>query len=267
MFEDVYENESDIPSAVRHLFHSVDGKFKLLTIAEIKTVADVSKLQDSLRKEREDHKATKTNLSAFNGLDSAETLKKLDRYDELEALNNGKADDEKIAELVEKRLTAKTAPLNREIDTLKKAAVENENAITGYKEKDTRRFIHDDLRKAATDSKIRDTAVQDVLIIGERMLEINENGDVVTRDNVGVTPGISAAVWLTECRESRQHWWPESKGGGSRSGGGGDSSNNPFTSKNWNMTEQMQAVKDDPDKAAQLAKSAGTTVGGLRPSA
>jgi hypothetical protein len=40
---------------------------------------------------------------------------------------------------------------------------------------------------------------------------------------------------------------------------------NPWTADNWNMTEQGKIYTSDPSRAEQLAKAAGTTVGGPRP--
>ncbi|QFR59625.1 hypothetical protein P6F33_gp24 [Pseudomonas phage Quinobequin-P09] len=98
------------------------------------------------------------------------------------------------------------------------------------------------------------------------MLEVNEEGKVVTRDGVGVTPGIDATVWLTEMQSKKTHWWGPSQGGGAggnRSGSGGGA--NPWSADGWNMTEQGRILKENRSRAEQMAKSAGTTIGGPRP--
>ena len=64
--------------------------------------------------------------------------------------------------------------------------------------------------------------------------EIQDKGLIaprITRDNVGVTPGIDPAVWLSEIQAKRPHWWGEMVGTG----------------------------------AEQMAKSAGTFIGGGKP--
>lgn len=105
-------------------------------------------------------------------------------------------------------------------------------------------------------------------MLAERVFEVDDEGNVTTKDGVGVTPGIAADVWLTEMQDKRPHWWPQSQGGGAGgSGGGGAGGKNPFSAEGWNLTEQGRLVRENPEKADQMAKAAGTTVGGGRPAA
>jgi hypothetical protein len=265
MFEEEYDDYDSIPAAVKHLYKEVDGKYVLIKAGEIKTAQDVTNVQEGLRKEREDHKETKRKLAKFNNLDPDEVLEKLDRIEELEAAASGSMDEEKINKIVESRIKSKTAPLERELNQVKVERDELKGQVTDFQVKDVRRTIRDDVRKAATTAKVRDTALEDVLLISENLFERDEAGKVVTKDGVGVTPGISAEVWLTEAKNTRPHWWPESQGTGARGGDGGAGGSNPFTNENWNLTEQGRIQRENPDKAAQLAKAAGTSVGGGRP--
>ena len=268
-FELKYDKLEDVPTEVLYLYVEDDsGAYVLLKSSSIKTTKDVDVVRESLRKEREDHKSTKQNLAKFGTLNAEETLVRLDRIDELEALNDGKATDEKISELVEKRLLGKTAPLQREIDNLKATAIESSATITNYETKDTQRTIHDHIRKASAKSKIRESAVQDVMVIGEQLFEVEDGtNNIVTKDNVGVTPGLNVDDWLTECQETRQHWWPDSQGGGATGGAGTGMIVNPFSHKDWSMSKQAELYKSDSAKAAKMAEIAGTTVGGQRPAA
>jgi hypothetical protein len=266
MFEEEYDNYDSIPSAVRHLYRQVGEKWCIISAGEIKTSEDVTRVQEGLRKEREDHKATKRKLAQFNDMDPDEVLEKLDRIEELEAAAAGKIDESKINEMVETRIKSKTAPLERHIQKLTQEKGELESQVGEFQGKERRRTIHDHIRKAATAAKIRDTAVDDALLVGENVFEVDESGRVVTKDGVGVTPGVEAAVWLTEVRQTRPHWWPESHGVGARGGDGGNGSGaNPFTKENWNLTEQGRLIKQDRARAEQMAKSAGTNIGGPRP--
>lgn len=265
MFEEEYNSYDEIPDAVKHLYTEKDGKYVLLARGEVKSVEDVNRLQDSLRKEREDHKSTKRKWAPLNDHDPEEILKNLDRIEELESASGGNIDESKIDELVEKRLKTRVAPLERQVKTLE----EERNTLTQerdqFKQKDERRDIHDHIRKAAVKANLRETAIEDALIIGERIFERDENGNVVSKDGVGVTPGVDPTVWLSDVKETRPHWWPESSGSGARGGDGGSGGSNPFTAENWNLTEQGRLVKENPQRAEQMAKSAGTTVGGGKP--
>lgn len=266
MFEDEYDDYESIPAQVKHLFKEDGGKWVLIQSGEMKTVEDVSRVQEGLRKEREDHKATKAKLNQFNGLDADEVHEKLDRIEELEAAAAGKIDENKINDMVEARLRAKTAPLERQINTLKGENSELQGDVESYKAREKRRTIHDHIRSAAATAKIRDTAMDDALLVGEHVFDVDESGNVVTKDNVGVTPGIEPSVWLTEVKKTRPHWWPESKGAGANGGDGGAGGiNNPFSHEHWSMTEQGKLLREDRSKAEQLARAAGTTIGGPKP--
>lgn len=260
-----YATEDEIPTAYRDLFTEQSGKFILTGVQGIKTQADVDRLQDSLRKEREDHKKTKSLLSGFEGLDADEIRAKLDRFAELEAAAGGKLDEAKINEMVEARLNSRTAPLQREITKLKETLGERETVVAELTTREKTRKIHDHIRQAASKAKLRDSAIEDALLIGERVMDIDESGNVVTREGVGATPGINAEVWLTEQQNIRPHWWPDSVSPGAKGGGGALSGKNPFSAEHWNMTEQGRLVTENRTKAEQMAASAGTTIGGPRP--
>lgn len=267
MFEEEYDSLETVPDAVKHLFVMSGDKAVLLSSSQLRTEDDIERVQEGLRKERQDHKGTKVKLSAFKGLDATDIHDKLDRFDELEIASKGKLDDNQINDMVESRIKSRVAPLERQINQLTDQKGELEGEIVTYKGKDKKRAIHDHIRTASVKAKVRDTALEDVLIIGERIFEVEEGtGRVVTKDNVGITPGIDATVWLSEVKENRPHWWPESKGAGLKGGPGGRTmANNPFSKEHWNMTEQGKLVKEDRARADQFAKSAGTTVGGPKP--
>jgi hypothetical protein len=83
-----------------------------------------------------------------------------------------------------------------------------------------------------------------------------------------VIAGIEPEAWLTDLQTKRAHWWGPSSGGGAGGNRGGvDTSNNPFSHEHWNMTEQGKLVRENRAKAEQLAKLAGTTIGGQKPAA
>ena len=274
----LYENQKDIPEAFAELFTEKNGKWELTEIEGIKTSADTDRLSVSLTKERAEHKKTKDKLSAFGELDPTQAQKDSDEITELKtkletaeaAAGDGKPDEAVIDKLVEARVATVIRPLQRDLDKANKLNEDQGNAITAFELKDTNRTITDHVRKAAGESKLIGTAMEDALMLAERVFEVNEEGIVLTRDNVGVTPGIDATVWFTEMQDKRPHWWPSSQGGGAGGGGGGGAgggADNPFSFKGWNMTKQGEALTADPERAARLAQSAGTTVGGPKPAA
>ena len=266
MYEEQYDQSDAIPDAVKHLYKEQDGKFLIIGPAEIKTNDDVLRVQEALRKEREDHKKAKKQLVQFKDLDPDDVYAKLDRIKELEAAADGKIDEGKISEMVETRIKTKTAPLERQISSLTSERDDALIAVREFEAEDMRRKIHDQIRKAAAAANIRDTAMDDATIIGEKIFDVDEDGRVLTKDGVGVTPGVEPSVWFTEIKANRPHWWAESQGAGARGSDGRMSSgNNPFTAESWNLTEQGKILTADRTKAEQLAKAAGTTIGGGKP--
>lgn len=274
----VHEKQEDIPEQFRELYTEKNGKWELTGIEGVKTPADIDRLTVSLTKERDEHKKTKDKLGKFGELDPEKAQKDADQIAELTtkleaaeaAAGDGKVDEAQIEKLVEARVATIVKPIQRDLDKANKLVTEQGDSITAHELKDTNRAITDSVRSAAVESKIVPGALDDALMLAERVFEVGEDGGILTKDNVGVTPGIDPTVWFTEMQDKRAHWWPTSQGGGaggSGPGGGGGLADNPFSHKGWNMTKQGEAVRTDPEKAGRLAASAGTTVGGPKPAA
>lgn len=274
-YKTIYDNADDIPESIedfRGLFTEKNGKMELTGIGGVQTPANVSRLETSLKKEREDHKATKATLAVWGDLTHDDVVAKLDRIPELEAAAGDKLDDAKIEEIVNRRvegvIRSKLSPLERENKKLTKENGELSESNAGFVASDTKRKVHDSMRKARKSLKVLDEAEDDVLNYSG-LFEITEDGGVVTRDGVGVAPGMDPTAWLSEVQGSKPHWWPASQGGGaggSNRGGGAFGGKNPFTAENWSMTEQAQIVtKDGMEKAEKLAAAAGIKVGDLKP--
>lgn len=268
----VFDSQDEIPSQVnvRDLYTERNGKWELTGIPGIQTDANVARIEEVMRKEKNDHRQTREKLKAWDGLDYEDVRAKLDEYDELKIKANsaGKLNQEQIDQLVETRLKTKMSPIeraNKELTEKLQAATEQ---ITTYQARETQRVIHDDVRKALIAAKVIDVAHEDALMLADRVFEVGEDGKVRTKDQVGVTPGVAPDVWLTEMQSKRPHWWPESQGGGAKGGkGGGGFPQNPWSSQHWNLTEQGRMVKENPARAEQMAKAAGSYVGAYAPTA
>lgn len=265
MFEEKYATLEEIPEAVKHLYREVSGEYVLIKASEVKTVDDINRLQESLRKERSDHKETKQKLNAFNGLEPDEVHEKLDRIDELEAAAGDKLDDNKINEMVETRIRSRLAPVERKLNAVTQERDDLSEQVNTFQKKDRTRIIHDYIRKAATATNMQATAIEDALLLGDTVFELDESGKPVTIERDGITPGVGPDVWLSEIKSVRPHWWPESKGVGAKGGSGGPSGNNPWSKEGWNLTEQGRMYKEDKVKAEQMARAAGTTIASGRP--
>lgn len=271
-----YENKEALPEAFRRdaVFNELftvedDGKVVLSGVTGMKTQRDVDTVKEALRKERKDHGKTKDALRAWGSLNAEETLTQLDRVKELEAAAGGKLDDEKLNELVERRLAQKTGPLERQIKELIEAGTTLEKENAALKSSIESRNLNDSVRSVALESKSHSTAIPDIEMAASVMLEKNDEGRWVTKSDIdGLTPGLDVKGWMKEMIKIRPHWWPESHGGGGRGGGGGNSfsGNNPFSREHWNLTEQGKIMNEQGREVAdRMAKAAGTKVGGVRP--
>lgn len=274
--KDIHDKVDEIPEEFRSLYTEKGGKWELTGISGVKTSADVARLQEGLTKERNEHKATKDKLAAWGDLKPEEVTAKLDLIPELEAAAKGKLDDAKVEEIVARRvegtIKSKLAPVERENARLKAEAAEAKALAELLQGEKKQRKVHDSVRAALVASKAIPEAHEDALLLADRVFEVAEDGRTVTRDNVGVTPGLEPSAWIAEMQEKRPHWWPGSSGGGAggsgRGGGGGAGAGNPWSAAGWNMTAQGAYLRTNGRAAAeQMAKAAGTTIGGPRPAA
>jgi hypothetical protein len=264
-----YDKKEDIPAEFLSLYTEKDDIWELTGVEGIKTQADVDRLSAALKKERNDHKAIKDKVKQLGDRTIEQVIEQLDRIPELEAqIEASDMDPKKIDALVEARIKARLAPVERERDTLKTKVGELEGEVKISKADKRTRTIHDAIREASVKAKLLPEALEDALLLSDRIFDIDEAGKVVVKDEVGFTPGVDAVVWFTDMQKKRPHWWGPSGGGGAGGNRGGNGiAKNPWSSTDWNMTEQGQIYNEDPARAAQLAQVAGTTVGGRRPEA
>lgn len=255
-----YGKEEDVPEAHKDLYTEKDGKW-ILTGVTGGGKENFDRLNEGLRKERNDHKATKSRFAKLEGKDIDQLLERDSEYDELKlrAENNNGLDETKLEQMVGIRLKAKTAPLERENADLKTKLATSETEVQTLRSNESSRKIKDQIRQAATKLKVTDTALEDIEILGSRLFEIDDSGAVIAKDNVGVTPGIDPEMWLADQRERKPHWFPGNVGGGSGGGRGGQGAGgaNPWSADGWNLTEQGRILKADRSKAERMAAMHG----------
>ncbi len=260
-----------LSAEIAALYTEKNGKYELTGIKGVKTPADIERLQSSLGRERDEHKATKEKYKQWDGFEYDDVVSKLDKYPELEAAAGGKLDEAAIEDLVSKRvdgtLKSRMAPVERQLADAQKAneTLAQENAA--LKTEKTNRIIGDQVRQQLVETKAIPHAHEDAMFLAERVFEVTEDGQVLTKDGVGVTPGSSVKDWIMEMQPKRPHWWPESNGGGASGGSSGQGgAANPWKADNWNVTEQGKYLRaHGVDRATAAAKAAGTTLGGLKP--
>jgi hypothetical protein len=276
-----YTSLEDIPENFRDLFEprgesekgAGDGFYVLTNIEGIDTEGNVVRLESALAKSKKENKLLKERLESAGGGKTPDEIHALeDKVQELEAqlATAGKPDEEKINNLVEARVKTRVGPVERELKTTREALEKEQSKSQELSQTITRATISDAARKAATKANIVPHALDDFLMRAERVFEIVDldgKQKIVTRDQVGVTPGLDPEGYLSEIGPSVPHWFQASQGAGSRGGvGAGMNGSNPWAENSWNMTEQGNVIKSHGiEKAEKLAKDAGSFIGATGP--
>lgn len=266
------DNLDDLPEtvAITDLYKETDdGTFELaMPIRGVKPEADFERINEALRKERNDHKAIKTRYASLADKDVNEVLAQLDEIDEMRAKleASGDVSEEKIEALVEKRLARIKAPLERD---LAKLTTERDEALEAQKK------LSSDLDDLVISQTLTELAIKncnqavqkDVVEIGRLHLTRDpETGEVVTKDE---SP-LPAAEWLKAQLDERSHWNKDTGGGNNGRGntGGGKKTKNPFTPDNYDFNSRRWLPGALAAQDAYLAehgrdawRSAATTAG------
>lgn len=261
----VEDNLDGVEEHFHSLYTEKDGKFHLTGIDGMKTDADINRLSTALTKERNDHKAVKEKYAPLAAFEPSEILEKLDRIPELEAAAAGKLDDTQINAIVETRVKAKIAPLERDLKAAQDKALGLESMVTAFSQKEKTSKIHKEVREAAIKAGVRPDAIDVVITLAEPLFDLDEDGQILSKENSGITQGIAPTVWLSDLQSSKAFLWGESSGGGATGGANVGGANNPWSAKHWNKTEQGKIYAANKQKAEQYAKAAGVDVFANKP--
>jgi hypothetical protein len=275
----IYEKQEEIPEGFGELYAEKNGKFELNAIEGVKTQADIDRVNEALKKERGDHKIVREKLQAFGEVDPAtlpvlqeELAEAKARLDNLTA--EGKLDETKVQAQIDAAVNRAVGPVTRDKDSLarqleasKKIVADKEAEIASVKQEQQQERVRNTLRDAIIAAKVVPTAIDDAVLVGERMFELVD-GKLVTKNENGLTPGLNPKEWAKDMEEKRPHWFPTSVGGGAQGGKGGGTNvkDNPWSAAGWNLTRQGQVVKDIGEaKAAEMAARVGSSLGATKP--
>ncbi|MCH7911062.1 MAG: hypothetical protein IIB38_15795 [Candidatus Hydrogenedentes bacterium] len=217
---------------------------------------DVAALRDCVEERSVDLSESRERLTAAN-----EEIEHLKAESALLAKTSQEKDSQPLEDTHAEAREAREEAAEKERDEWKDKSQKQEKSILT-------RDRNDAVRTIATEMKVHATAMPDIEAASSNYLERTEEGAfIVKADIAGLTPGLDIKGFLKEMQKTRPHWWPTSEGGGA-SGGTGiiDGVDNPWKTETWNMTQQGKVLKEQGiDMATRMAKSAGTTVGGLKP--
>lgn len=137
--------------------------------------------------------------------------------------------DGKVDEVIEKKLSTVKSEFKQREDELTAKLREFESTATLYKRQFETKIIEDELRAAAIKEGVLVTALPDVLMRGNMVFTLGEDGTLEARDKNGnlqknkdgivITPGN----WIAGLKEQAPHYWPSSVGGDLHGGGGNNS--------------------------------------------
>lgn len=265
-----YATEGDIPAEVKALYAEQDGVFVLqATIEGMRTQEDVNRVQNALRSEREAHQALKDRFGQLPAELDVETLQAdLDELAELRASKDakgGKLSEEQIEEIVGRRLARQLGPVERERDQLRTQLSEVEGERDQLRGTIQTGNLHSRLREEAIKAKVADTAIEDVLVFGERVFQFDEDGALVPKEGSKLAAGTTPSEWIESLRETKPHLFPLSSGSGARGSGGGAGGRNPWSKDHWNLTEQGKYIQSKGEEAAKrMAESVGSFIGATK---
>lgn len=265
-----YDKKEDIPEAFVDLFKEKGEKW-CIEIEGVQTDANVQRLEFSLKKERDENAKLREEAKAHGKTpDEVQAI-----IEELEAANatiasgGDKKTEEQIEKIVETRVRTKIGPLERQITKLTKERDDSVLATQTLSGEIVTGKIELAIRAAAEKAKVIPSAIPDLVMRGKPQFELVEQDgkvSVITKDGIGITPGLLPDGWIEELAPSAAHYWPANVGAGANGGGLtlGITEKNPWTKANWNMTDQGQILKKyGHDKTQQLAKSVGSEIGAM----
>lgn len=120
---------STVEAPFRPLYTEKDGKHVLTGVEDMVPKKDLAAVKTEAGGYRISLKKAEDKLKAFGDLDPVKVHDDLARIPELEALATGKIDDKKINDIVEQRITAKIAPVQRAHDLLKTENADRKSVV------------------------------------------------------------------------------------------------------------------------------------------
>jgi hypothetical protein len=214
----VYDKLEEVPDNFRDLYTERDGKWECTGIEGMHPQTYVDKLKAESIGRRKEIDALKGQLKNFEGYDGETLSAAMEELEELR-LTGGKLDDAKFNEALEAKLAGRQKTFERQLAALQK----DNDVLTADKESLMNEKNSASIEKALRDAcqgKVNASAVKDVLFRSS-LFEVNEDG-IYTKENNGVTPGLTPDQFLEETLPSMPHWNMKNSGlgaGGSKTPG------------------------------------------------
>ncbi|MFT0140777.1 hypothetical protein ACEK07_46130 [Alcanivoracaceae bacterium MT1] len=163
-------------------------------------------------------RALKDQLKQYDGIDPERARKleaQLAENEEAQLIADGKLD-----EVLNKR----TERMREEYDRKLAEAQKTAEGSKAFAQKFRGRVMSDEIRAAAGKAGLVDSAVEDAIYRAGALFEVNDEGEVVPKEEAGLDADgkpLTPLAWLKSMQEKAPHWFPVPQGGGAPGNNGG----------------------------------------------
>lgn len=199
------EKLKELPEQFRGFYSPKDGKFTL----DVAPRKDIHRFMDSSREAEAKAKKASADFEGLDPTEARESVALKRRLEEKKLLEKGDVDA-----VLARREEAARAEERKKADAAESRASASDKRLSQV-------LIDAELAKAVVESDIVDTALKDVLLLGQSQFRV-VGGELQTADGIAV-PETGVKAWLRDQLKERPHWLKPSSGGGTppKSPGGG----------------------------------------------
>lgn len=250
MLKFIYTSQDEIPEGMGDHYTESNGKWVLNCEGAVPS----SRLDEF----RQTNIELKKKVEAFGDLDPVKVKEIMAKADEIEAAKV--TGDDKVKELVEKRVAKMKEEHDRELEGLRTKLTTTESQLAA-------RTIDAALVEAGAEFGLRPTAHDDAVARGRTLFKLEDGQPVAYKGDEKLygkdgSP-LSPREFIESLTKTAPHLFEPSEGGGaggSGAGGGGGrlpDGGNPWAKETFNLTKQAQILKTDKAAAQRLAAKAG----------
>ena len=193
---------ASVKSIEESLALKIDEAIKPLKTKNEELIGEKRKIQETLK-----------NFENIDPVKAREALNFLDGNEEAQMIKDGKIND-----VIEKRVSTLKSDHEAIMKDLSLKLSESEQVATLHKSLYQKKMIEDSLREAAIAAKVRPEALTDILLRGNSIFSLADDGSVEARGKDGKLVKteddkvLTTSIWVENLKKSAPHYWPPSAG-------------------------------------------------------
>jgi hypothetical protein len=243
------DHKAELSASLETVKTEMQADFTTKMESGVKTAVDeaVKGLKDKNSELLGEKKKFQEKMKSFEGINdpeaALEALQFIEKNEHARLLKEGKIDEvignstKKLTDTYEKKMAdleakfeAQVADIESggksEIQRLQEELTKAQESATTFQSKYQVKTVEDSLRDAALAKGVRPEAVADVLLRGNAVFSLGDDGAVEARDADGNllksgTKLMTPDLWVDDLKKSAPYFWPGSKGTGADGGAGG----------------------------------------------